>query len=156
MTMRGPPGRCGRGSRVAPRNWKNCPSKVTGSSLLSKRVTTSSPSSKRLKRVGTSPRSKPKRWCSRSCQPAPRLRIILPLLRSSRAAAWRASSEGLRTDNGATNGPKWMRCVWSARYVSDTIISNESLSGGRALVKWSERNIPAKPRSSTSDTSRFQ
>jgi hypothetical protein len=50
-------------------------------------VITSSPSSKRSMRVGTSPSVCPNKWCSRSCQPAPTPRIMRPPLKSSNAVA---------------------------------------------------------------------
>jgi len=37
-------------------------------------------------------------------------------------------------ENGETSGPNWMRWVWLASQVSETHNSNESRSGGLALV----------------------
>src|SRR5206468_8655300 len=72
--------------------------------------------------------------------------------RSSTEAAIRAVNAGCRNDVGVHSGPNSIRLEWDASQVSDVQSSRDSLSGGPALVKWSDRYSPAKRRRSTAWT----
>ena len=101
-------------------------------------MSTSSPSPRRAKRVGTSPSAWPNIACSAAFQPAPTPRTKRPPERLSSAAAWRASVTGSHVESGETSAPKRTRAVWSARWARATISSSEGRGGAGPRRMWSE------------------